>query len=151
MAIDPQRWTLRTQEAVNDAVAMAKAAVNPEVTPDHLLAALLGQAEGVVLPMLQRVGKAPADVVLSVNCWLVRVTPDAAATREFLDRMAGQFDVAPAELDASPAVLVGTVDAICTKLEASRREYGFSHVQLDAGFHPRSLDAIAPVVANLAG
>ncbi|HXY91486.1 MAG TPA: LLM class flavin-dependent oxidoreductase, partial [Acidimicrobiia bacterium] len=98
-----------------------------------------------------RGGRQPGDVTLSVNCWLVRVTPDAAAAREFLDRMGAQFDVTAADLDASPAVLVGTVDAICAKLEASRREFGFSHVQLDAGFHPRALDPLVPIVANLAG
>ena len=52
MALDPNRWTLKTQEAVNAALAAARAASNPEVTPDHLLAALLGQEEGVVLPIL---------------------------------------------------------------------------------------------------
>jgi probable F420-dependent oxidoreductase len=96
-------------------------------------------------------GKDPADVTVSVNCWLVRVTPDTAAAEEFLDRMAAQFEIAAAELQASPAVLVGTVDAICSKLEASRREYGIGHVQLDAGFHPRSIDPIAPIVANMTG
>ena len=62
MALDPNRWTLKTQEAVNDALASARAASNPEVTPDHLLLALLGQEEGVVLPILQRVGVAPAQL-----------------------------------------------------------------------------------------
>jgi probable F420-dependent oxidoreductase len=96
-------------------------------------------------------GKGPTDVTLSVNCWLVRVTPDAESAGEFLDRIGAQFEVTRAELEASPAVLVGTVDAVCGKLEASRREYGFGHVQLDAGFHPRSLEPIAPIVANLTG
>src|SRR4029450_2880237 len=62
MALDPNRWTLRTQDAVNDAVAAAKAANNPEVPPDPLLAALLGQAEGVVLPILQKVGRTPLEL-----------------------------------------------------------------------------------------
>ena len=56
MAIDPNRWTQKTQEALNRAVESAKAESNPEVTPDHLLAALLGQEEGIVLPILQRAG-----------------------------------------------------------------------------------------------
>ena len=56
MALDPNRWTLKTQEAFNAAVELARAASNPEVTPDHLLLALLGQDEGVVLPILQKVG-----------------------------------------------------------------------------------------------
>jgi ATP-dependent Clp protease ATP-binding subunit ClpB len=62
MALDPNRWTLKTQEAFNAAVESARAASNPEVTPDHLLAALLAQAEGVVLPLLQKVGKSPLSV-----------------------------------------------------------------------------------------
>jgi ATP-dependent Clp protease ATP-binding subunit ClpB len=59
MALDPNRWTLKVQEAFNTAVGAAKQASNPEVTPDHLLFALLRQAEGIVLPMLQRLGKEP--------------------------------------------------------------------------------------------
>ena len=48
MAIDPNRWTHRTQEALTHAVEAAKAESNPEVTPDHLLVALLGRrAEAV--------------------------------------------------------------------------------------------------------
>jgi ATP-dependent Clp protease ATP-binding subunit ClpB len=59
MALDPNRWTLKTQEAFNSALAQARTNSNPEVTPDHLLLALLGQEEGVVLPILQKVGTAP--------------------------------------------------------------------------------------------
>ena len=62
MALDPNRWTLKTQEAVNLALAAARRASNPEVTPDHLLLALLGQEEGVVLPILQKVGVAPVQL-----------------------------------------------------------------------------------------
>ena len=59
MARDPNRWTLKTQEALSVAAESARAANNPEVTPDHLLLALLGQADGVVLPILQKLGVAP--------------------------------------------------------------------------------------------
>ena len=62
MALDPNRWTLKTQEAVNTAIAAARSASNPEVTPDHLFLALLGQEEGIVLPILQKVGVAPLHV-----------------------------------------------------------------------------------------
>ncbi|HYI62308.1 MAG TPA: ATP-dependent chaperone ClpB [Acidimicrobiales bacterium] len=59
MAMDPNRWTLKTQEAFTAATEAARAANNPEVTSDHLLLALLGQAEGVVLPIIEKVGLAP--------------------------------------------------------------------------------------------
>ncbi len=67
MALDPNRWTHKVQEAFSSAVDAAKQASNPEVTPDHLLAALLGQGEGIVLPMLQRLGKEPLPLRNQVN------------------------------------------------------------------------------------
>jgi len=60
MNIDPNRWTHKTTEAVQAAVEMARTHSNPEVSSVHLLLALLSQADGVVLPVLQRVGVAPA-------------------------------------------------------------------------------------------
>jgi ATP-dependent Clp protease ATP-binding subunit ClpB len=62
MALDPNRWTLKTQEAINAAIESARSGPNPEVTPDHLLLALLGQPEGVVLPILEKVGLAPMSL-----------------------------------------------------------------------------------------
>ncbi|MEA2686907.1 MAG: ATP-dependent Clp protease ATP-binding subunit ClpB, partial [Actinomycetota bacterium] len=59
MAINPNRWTIKTQEAVQAAIQLAASGNHPEVTPDHLLLALLGQEDGVVLPVLQRAGIAP--------------------------------------------------------------------------------------------
>ena len=56
MTIDPNRWTLKTTEAFSAATEAARHASHPEVTPDHLLVALLEQADGVVLPALQASG-----------------------------------------------------------------------------------------------
>ncbi|HEX2849166.1 MAG TPA: AAA family ATPase [Acidimicrobiales bacterium] len=62
MALDPNRWTLKTQEAFAAASETARARNNPEVTPEHLLAAMLGQEGTVVLSVLQRVGVAPLSL-----------------------------------------------------------------------------------------
>ena len=59
MTINPNRWTLKTQEAFAGALQTARSASHPEVTPDHLLAALLGQSEGVVLPVVAKLGLQP--------------------------------------------------------------------------------------------
>ena len=59
MALDPNRWTLKTQEAIQATLDSARARNHAEATPEHLLLALLGQEEGVVLPILQRIGVAP--------------------------------------------------------------------------------------------
>ena len=59
MAIDPKKWTQKTQEAVATAMEEARGRSNPELTPDHVMAALLRQ-EGTIIPaVLQTVGVAP--------------------------------------------------------------------------------------------
>jgi ATP-dependent Clp protease ATP-binding subunit ClpB len=58
VALDANRWTQKTQEAVGAALADAKARHNPETTPDHLLMALIGQEGTAVLPVLTKVGVA---------------------------------------------------------------------------------------------
>ncbi|MCZ7529554.1 MAG: ATP-dependent chaperone ClpB [Acidimicrobiia bacterium] len=63
MTLDPNRFTRKTQEAIGAAQSLARERNNSQVTPIHLLVALLGQAEGVVLPVLERIGVAPKAAV----------------------------------------------------------------------------------------
>ena len=63
MALDPNRWTLKTTEAFSAATEAARSASHAEVTPDHLLVALLAQSEGLVLPMLHSAGVDPKSVL----------------------------------------------------------------------------------------
>ncbi|MFM7069225.1 MAG: Clp protease N-terminal domain-containing protein, partial [Actinomycetes bacterium] len=62
MALDPNTWTLKTQEAVNASIRNATERSNPEVSPDHLLAALLRQDDGVVLPVVRKLGLQPLSL-----------------------------------------------------------------------------------------
>ena len=59
MALDPKKWTVKTQEAFAAAIDQAKANANPELTPDHLLAALTRQDDTIVAPVLAKLGQAP--------------------------------------------------------------------------------------------
>jgi ATP-dependent Clp protease ATP-binding subunit ClpB len=89
VAIDPNKWTLKTQDAFNAAVAAAKSKSNPEVTPDHLLGALLGQEGSVVLPLVSRVGIAPVSLKNSIEEALAKLPrsygSDAQIGRELRD------------------------------------------------------------------
>ena len=62
MAIDPKKWTTRTQEAIAAASDSARSLGNPEVTVDHLLSAVAGQTDTVVPAFLQKLGVAPGMV-----------------------------------------------------------------------------------------
>ncbi len=77
--LDPNRWTLKTREAFNDATAMAQSKSHPEVTPDHLLLAMIGQTDGVVLPVLQRTGVALPDLRAQLEAALSQL-PSAYGT-----------------------------------------------------------------------
>src|SRR5690349_2610301 len=54
--IDADRLTVKSGEAINEAIATARRAGNPLVYDLHLLSALLSQDEGIVVPILQKVG-----------------------------------------------------------------------------------------------
>lgn len=50
------RFTIRGQEAVQAAIAVAEKNVNQQVEPEHVLSAMLEQKEGVVRPILGKIG-----------------------------------------------------------------------------------------------
>ncbi|HEU5062587.1 MAG TPA: AAA family ATPase, partial [Solirubrobacterales bacterium] len=54
------RFTEKSREAVAAAQELARARRNPEIASAHLLLALLDQADGMAIPVLQRVGTDPA-------------------------------------------------------------------------------------------
>jgi ATP-dependent Clp protease ATP-binding subunit ClpB len=97
MTLDPARWTTRTREAFNAALQQATAAGHAEVTPAHLLAAILAQPEGLAGPLLAQAGVDAAAAAATVSEELGRLprtvggsTPELAApTREGLERADG--------------------------------------------------------------
>ena len=62
MAFDPKKWTLKTNEAFAAAIDQAKALSNPELTPDHLMAAMMRQDDTIVPAVLAKLGLAPLMV-----------------------------------------------------------------------------------------
>ena len=81
--INPDRLTVKSTEAVNEAIALARRQGNPQVYDAHLLLALLGQDEGIVVPILQKVG---------VNVTALRAAGGARAARY------------PRQTDAQPTI-----------------------------------------------
>jgi ATP-dependent Clp protease ATP-binding subunit ClpB len=65
----PIRWdkfTVKAQEAVQRANELASEHGNPELLPIHLLAALLEDKEGIVPPVLEKIGIGPQAVLSAV-------------------------------------------------------------------------------------
>lgn len=67
MAINWNKMTVKSQEAVQAAASMALEHGNPEVVPLHLLAALLEDREGIVLPVLEKINVPVQQLLSGVN------------------------------------------------------------------------------------
>ncbi len=81
MPLDPERFTVKTREALAAASEQARAAHHAEITPAHLLAAVVAQPEGVAGPLLSRVGLEPADAAKKLGDALGRL-PRAVGGQE---------------------------------------------------------------------
>src|ERR1700743_1437355 len=64
MAIRWDKFTLKSQEAIQKASSLANENGQPEVVPMHLLLALIEDKEGIIVPLLQKIG-VPADKLLA--------------------------------------------------------------------------------------
>ena len=60
--MQPDRFTIKSREALEAAQRLADERHNPQTTPEHLLAVLLEQEGGLVVPVLRKLGVEPAVV-----------------------------------------------------------------------------------------
>src|ERR1700730_6441667 len=63
MAIRWEKLTVKAQEAVQRGNDLASENGNPKLLPLHLLAALLEDKEGIILPVLEKIGIGPQAVL----------------------------------------------------------------------------------------
>jgi ATP-dependent Clp protease ATP-binding subunit ClpB len=59
MPFDPNKLTIKSQEALSAARSLAEDRNHQFLEPAHLLYALVSQPEGVILPLLQKMGQSP--------------------------------------------------------------------------------------------
>ncbi len=51
-----EKFTIKAQEAIQEGQSLARRANHPNYEPEHLARALLSQEDGIVVPMLQKIG-----------------------------------------------------------------------------------------------
>ncbi len=81
---------------------------------------------------------------LQVLTFLVQVVPDR---EDAVARLASALSVTPEQIEGSPIALIGTPEQIVDTLRQRREEFGFSYIVV----HEAEMEALAPVVATLAG
>ncbi len=79
------KYTIKAQEAVSRAQELARARDHSEISPLHLLASLLAEDEGVVRPLLQKMGANVARITEMLDGELERL-PRATGTQTGLSR-----------------------------------------------------------------
>ena len=119
-----------------------------------LAAGALGRdtaAESVVEKYRQRVEWVRAAAgdraeTLELQCWTatVQVVPNGD---EVVHNLAPVFGLSPEQVRAAPLVLIGSAPEIAETLRQRRETLGFSNIVV----HEPEMDALAPVIAELAG
>jgi len=92
--------TIKAQEGIQEAQRDARARGNAELTGDHLLLALLKQSEGIVTPILQKLGVNPESLSAEIESDLERrpkvsgASADAALSRDLSRVFDRSFEIA---------------------------------------------------------
>ncbi len=107
--INSERLTVKSAEALNEALSHARTQGNPLMYDTHLLHALLGQDESIVVPVLQKLG-------VSV-----------AALREAIDREIARY---PKQSGAQPTA-ARELNAVLDRAEKEAAELGDEYVSTE--------------------
>src|ERR1700736_6274341 len=122
MPFRPDRLTEKTQEAIQQAQALAQEAQQQEVTPEHLLLALLQQADGTVPPILQQVGVDPQRVASEVKAQLDRLPKVYGAESYLSPRLRRVLDAAWNEMERLKDEYLSTEHVLIAILDEANSE-----------------------------
>ncbi len=116
--MDMNKLTLRSQEALATAQRVASEFNHQQIEPAHLLAALLDQPEGVVYPLLQKMGIAPRTLRVQVDEVLDRSPKVYGQAEIYLSKeLRSVLEAAFAEADALDDAYVSTEHLLLALLE----------------------------------
>jgi ATP-dependent Clp protease ATP-binding subunit ClpB len=121
--MQPDRFTIKSQEALQAAQRLADDRHNPQTTPEHLLAVLLEQDAGVVAPVLRKLGADPAAV-----------RQDLAPALDGLPTLSGQPG---AETAGGSSELIQVLRAAENEMRDLKDDYvSTEHLMLAIAAHP---------------
>ncbi|MBZ0253184.1 MAG: AAA family ATPase, partial [Candidatus Methylomirabilis sp.] len=146
--MDLNKFTLKGQEAVKVASELAQKAGQQHIEPEHLLLALLTQSDGLVTPLLQKLGANPRIVAQEVSQEVGKLPTVQGGMGQlyFSDRSVKVFGAAQAAADqmkdeyvSTEHLLIAIADEKQGKAGAILKRYGVSR------------DAVLKTLAELRG
>ncbi|MDR1505896.1 MAG: ATP-dependent chaperone ClpB [Treponema sp.] len=99
--MDYEKFTIKAQEALNEATSIAQRNDHSQVETEHILKALLEQDDGITRPIIERIGANPAQLLQETDM-LVSAVPKiyGDAAQLYFSSAAGKV-LAKAEAEAS--------------------------------------------------
>jgi ATP-dependent Clp protease ATP-binding subunit ClpB len=148
MAIRWDKFTLKAQEAIQRANELASEHGNPEVLPSHVLAALLEDKEGIVPPIMEKIGIGPQSVLSDLYQEMDRLPKiSGAAAQATLSQAANQLlDRAFKEADTFKDEYVSTEHLLLAATQLKREP-----AQEILARHGATHDAILKALTSVRG
>jgi ATP-dependent Clp protease ATP-binding subunit ClpB len=138
MAIRWDKFTVKAQEAVQRANELASEHGNPELTPLHLLAALIEDKEGIVAPVLEKIGIGPQAVLSDLYKEIEKLPKVSGSARaaqpamsspinQVLERSFKEADTFKDEYVSTEHILLALTDLKRDPAQALLARFGATH------------------------
>src|SRR5215831_4696677 len=102
------KFTLKAQEAIESAISFADRSQHQQVEPEHLLTSLLEQSEGIVKPVLEKIGVNVPALLGEVQAQVKKLPSVQGGQQYFSPRMNSVFSAAQKEADNMGDAYVST-------------------------------------------
>ncbi|MBA2495450.1 MAG: ATP-dependent chaperone ClpB [Acidobacteria bacterium] len=118
------RFTIRGQEAVQEAIGVAEKNQNQQVEPEHLLAAMLEQKEGTLRPILGKVGVNVSTIIGEVEAAIAKFPKVSGGQQYFSTRFNTTIQNAQKEAEKMQDEYVSTEHLLLTIAEEKEGDAG---------------------------
>src|SRR6266481_2771322 len=118
------KFTLRGQEAIQTAIEAAEKQQNQQVEPEHLLIAMLEQPEGIVRPILGKLGTNVTVVLNDVQAAVARFPRVQGGQQYFSPRLTQVFTASQKQADNMKDEFVSTEHLLLAIAEEKEGESG---------------------------
>jgi ATP-dependent Clp protease ATP-binding subunit ClpB len=141
------KLTIKSQEALQAAQEMAARSGQQQIEPLHLLWALIGQGEGVVSPLLEKLGVSPAQATRDIETQIERLPKVSGVSDQYLSPATNKIlDRAFEEAQRLKDEYVSTEHILLAIAKADRDPAGQLLARLGATY-----DAILQAMAAIRG
>jgi ATP-dependent Clp protease ATP-binding subunit ClpA len=148
MNFNPNRFTLRAQEAFQDAAARASRSKHQQLEPEHLLWALLSKRENIAFQLCEKLGVQTETIVAVLEREIERFpkVTGASVTGQYLSvALSKALDIAAEEAEKLNDEYIGSEHLFLAMLDSEQK---VSRLLKDAGV---TKDGVMKVLASLRG